>query len=54
MNITKHQLGLNMIEHGQLSEYHQKIGDTYMYDYHHAKYLELKKQYNNLKPISEK
>jgi len=45
---SKKELGRCMIEHGQLSEYHQKLENYYMYDYHHAQYLKLKAQYRGL------
>lgn len=46
--MNREELGQDMIHEGRLSEFHQKNGNSYMYSWHHARYMELKAKYNRL------
>ena len=55
--MTKKQVGQDMINHGQWSEWHQQMArktpndagyHLSMYGWHHSQYMQLKDQYNKI------
>lgn len=50
VNEYRKKLRSDMIEEGKLSEFNQKAGNQYMYQYHHGKYMEMIKLYKSIKP----